>query len=295
MSFLWFGDKHRGTPDHATLADPEQFRTRTHKKLDAPDVILPYLARSGFATVARIPHIHIDTSFVMALLERWRPETHTFHFPTGECTITLEDVTMLLGLRVNGNAVAGPTEVDLDMWEEFLGVQPPRTALKGRMVLISWLKSLLANNPVNENSTVGHLTTYTKIFNLLLIGLSLMPGKTSKYVHLMWVPLLQDLDICNTYSWGSAVLAYLYREISKSKIWRKKDRNKDKVKIRDLEKQIANEKAKSSRINEEKARLRAQQRERKGALVPLADCPECKTLIAHCQYLESRIDPEEYF
>ncbi|XP_058742563.1 protein MAIN-LIKE 2-like [Vicia villosa] len=152
----------------------------------------------------------------MALLERWRPESHTFHFPTSECTITLEDVSMLLGLRVNGNAVAGPTELDLDMWEEFLGAHPPRTALKGRMVLISWLKSLLANNPVNENSTVGHLTTYTRIFNLLLIGLSLMPDKRSKYVHIMWVPLLQDLERCNTYSWGSAVLAYLYREMCKS-------------------------------------------------------------------------------
>ncbi|XP_058741297.1 protein MAIN-LIKE 2-like [Vicia villosa] len=216
MSFLWFGDKHRGTPEHVALADPEHFRTRTHKKLDPPAVIVPYLERSGFATVARIPHIHTDTSFVMALLERWRPESHTFHFPTGECTITLEDVSMLLGLRVNGKAVTGPTEVDLDMWEEFLGVQPPRIALKGRMILISWLKSLLANNPINENSTLVHLTTYTRIFNLLLIGLSLMPDKSSKHVHIMWVPLLQDLEECNTYSWGSAVLCYLYSEMCKS-------------------------------------------------------------------------------
>ncbi|MBA0765808.1 hypothetical protein Gotri_014945 [Gossypium trilobum] len=32
----------------------------------------------------------------------WRPETHTFHLPCGECTITLEDVALQLGLPMDG-------------------------------------------------------------------------------------------------------------------------------------------------------------------------------------------------
>ncbi|KAH1040051.1 hypothetical protein J1N35_041794, partial [Gossypium stocksii] len=39
--------------------------------------------------------------------ERWRPETHTFHLPCGECTITLEDVALQLGLPIDGNMVTG--------------------------------------------------------------------------------------------------------------------------------------------------------------------------------------------
>ncbi|QHO56430.1 uncharacterized protein DS421_3g73620 [Arachis hypogaea] len=39
---------------------------------------------------------------INALVERWRPETHTFHLPHGECTITLEDVAMIFGLRTHG-------------------------------------------------------------------------------------------------------------------------------------------------------------------------------------------------
>ncbi|KAI5447876.1 hypothetical protein KIW84_015355 [Lathyrus oleraceus] len=57
----------------------------------------------------------------MALLERWRPETHTFHLPIGECTVTLEDVYMLLGLRIDGKAVNGKVNQDNNICNELLG------------------------------------------------------------------------------------------------------------------------------------------------------------------------------
>jgi len=43
----------------------------------------------------------------------WRLETHTFHFPLGETTITLEDVEHILGLPVDGEVVTGITTGDL--------------------------------------------------------------------------------------------------------------------------------------------------------------------------------------
>ncbi|MBA0766939.1 hypothetical protein Gotri_015929 [Gossypium trilobum] len=42
------------------------------------------------------------------MVERWRLETHTFHLPYGECTITIEDVSLQLGLPINGEVVTGP-------------------------------------------------------------------------------------------------------------------------------------------------------------------------------------------
>jgi hypothetical protein len=45
-----------------------------------------------------------------ALVDHWRPETHTFHLPCGEMAPTLQDVGFLLGLPVVGEAV-GPRVV----------------------------------------------------------------------------------------------------------------------------------------------------------------------------------------
>ena len=48
----------------------------------------------------------IDPALVSALFDRWRPETHTFHMPCGEVSITLQDVAMILGLPIAGRDVS---------------------------------------------------------------------------------------------------------------------------------------------------------------------------------------------
>ncbi|KAH1122140.1 hypothetical protein J1N35_005300 [Gossypium stocksii] len=72
-------------------------------------------------------------------VERWRPETHTFHLPCGECTITLEDVQLQLGLPVDGYTVIGSTQSA--EWGavcyELLGAIPDR--IKGGRIEMGWL------------------------------------------------------------------------------------------------------------------------------------------------------------
>src|SRR6185437_15270483 len=44
--------------------------------------------------------VQLDRSLLTALVDRWRPETHTFHLPWGEMTPTLQDMAYLLGLSI---------------------------------------------------------------------------------------------------------------------------------------------------------------------------------------------------
>ena len=74
--------------------------------------IEPLLVQVRFSDVAKLGQVKIDNTLVTVLVERWRPESHTFHLPVGECTITLEDVVLQLGLRIDGRLVTGPTYYD---------------------------------------------------------------------------------------------------------------------------------------------------------------------------------------
>ena len=89
------------------------------------DRVIDIIKALGLEGLLRTPGREIDHGLITALVERWRPETHTFHMPHGEVTITLQDVEVLLGLPVDGDAITGSTQKE---WEnvchEYLGFRP---------------------------------------------------------------------------------------------------------------------------------------------------------------------------
>ncbi|XP_052478026.1 serine/threonine-protein phosphatase 7 long form homolog [Gossypium raimondii] len=126
--------------------------------------LIPYLELAGFGSAALIRTFDLRYDLIYALVERWRPETHTFHLPCRECTVTIEDVAVQLGL------------------------------------------------PIDENAVTGVVRAYI----MHLIGGVLMPNANGSKVHLMYLPLLSNLHNTRSYSWGSAVLAMLYRELCRT-------------------------------------------------------------------------------
>ena len=85
--------------------------------------IRPYVICMGFYGVYRLGHIMIDWPLITCLVERWRPETHMFHVPVGEMTITLQDVAIILGLRTDGPTITGTCVFDVaKLCRELIGV-----------------------------------------------------------------------------------------------------------------------------------------------------------------------------
>ena len=79
------------------------------------------LRECGLLTLGRLVEggiVKLDRSLRTALVDRWRPETHTFHLLCGEMTPTLQDVAYLLGLPIIGDAV-GPCVVPAS-WKDDL-------------------------------------------------------------------------------------------------------------------------------------------------------------------------------
>lgn len=70
---------------------------------------LCYIEQTGLRTFANLPFIEVDRNLLTALIERWIPETNSFHFMSGEATITLEDVACIYGLPIDGEPVCGLT------------------------------------------------------------------------------------------------------------------------------------------------------------------------------------------
>ena len=182
--------------------------------------IRPYVICAGFYCIYRLGHIIIDWPLITCLVERWRPETHTFHVPVGEMTITLQDVAIILGLHIDGPAVTKTCVLDVaELCGEQLGVTPPADAVIGLTISIRWLCQQLST-PGPDTDEVD-LERSACGFILALIGSFLFPDKKGVHVHLCFLPLLQDLTQTSTYSWGGAVLAHTYRELCRASLDRR--------------------------------------------------------------------------
>ena len=59
----------------------------------------------GLSHIPFIMYDHIDWPLIYAFVERWQPDTNSFHLPFGEITIMLHDVQLILGIPVDGSPV----------------------------------------------------------------------------------------------------------------------------------------------------------------------------------------------
>ena len=98
------------------------------------DRYAPALKSLGLWHVSQLTPIEADVALLSALVERWRPETHTFHLPVGEITVSLQDVSCLWGLPITrGVHRFGSVETEPNLanqsYNSVLKIEPNRTEL----------------------------------------------------------------------------------------------------------------------------------------------------------------------
>jgi hypothetical protein len=105
-------------------------RICTHSPLTWDERYEPFIHRARILPLARLANRGLplmDATVLMALVDRWRLETHTFHLLYGEITMTLQDVAMILGLPIDSPPICGV--VSPTGWRDTVGqaisLRPP--------------------------------------------------------------------------------------------------------------------------------------------------------------------------
>uniref|UniRef100_K3YLZ9 Aminotransferase-like plant mobile domain-containing protein n=1 Tax=Setaria italica TaxID=4555 RepID=K3YLZ9_SETIT len=119
----------------------------------------------------------------------------------------------MLGLSIRGQPVTGPCVSD--GWRArvaaFLGREVEEQGTRTSGVLISWLREHFGHCPQDADAeTVGH---YCRAWILHLFACVLFPDATGDTASWMWMHCLTDWHQAGFYSWGSAVLCFLYRQL----------------------------------------------------------------------------------
>ncbi|XP_019228964.1 PREDICTED: serine/threonine-protein phosphatase 7 long form homolog [Nicotiana attenuata] len=196
-SFVWEGQLSdqplcpRRPDDLWEFLRQHQFHARVVARLQA----------TGFFTILQIGRIQLDWSLITALV--------------------------LYGLRVDGRAVALPQYMRsmmraqyLDLMGQYTGYRPQGDAIQRwrSHVSLSAIRDHMAflHSDITGETQDLHIERYTRLALLLLFGGVLFPNTSGSKVSMRFLHHLQQLDELPLYSWGAAVLAYLYQSMCRA-------------------------------------------------------------------------------
>ncbi|XP_071679930.1 serine/threonine-protein phosphatase 7 long form homolog [Lolium perenne] len=168
-----------------------------------------------------IKRLQQDHSLLTSLVDRWRPETHTFHFRWGEMAPTLQDVSFLLGLPLAGQPIgplAEPVLWDEEMRARFEGTRAGQTEFlcEDHGPKCDWLLNFEVSQftpPMSEAQITRSLEAYI----LWLLGKVMFTENHQTTISRRFIPIALEIAEAQTAddiiqrSWGSAVLAATYR------------------------------------------------------------------------------------
>ena len=134
--------------------------------------------------------------------------------------ITLQDIEVMLGIPVDGLPVTGRTNYTWnEVCRELLGHEPSpvipnsnRSTLAGARIKYKWLDAQFAA-PLATDVGDKVMQQHASYHLLVRMGALLFMDKSADRVSLLTLQLFNPISNARQYSWGSAVLAWFYRQL----------------------------------------------------------------------------------
>ncbi|XP_028065353.1 protein MAIN-LIKE 1-like [Camellia sinensis] len=143
---------------------------------------------SGLSVLIDHTYQHGNRVAISAIIERWHPETNTFHIPNGEMTVTLDDVRTILGIPFTSMALSCPKLTRYETAElvnATLGV-PMNDAFaelvqsREQSVKLEWLR--IRFHEVNDTVDANFIEYTARAYLLYLLGCTLFADKSGTQV-----------------------------------------------------------------------------------------------------------------
>ncbi|KAM7250370.1 hypothetical protein ACFE04_022253 [Oxalis oulophora] len=140
---------------------------------------------------------------IYEVADKWCPKTNTFIFPSGESTVTLEDIIVLGGYSVLGDSVLIPLDDDLSRRVEIL------------IDLFRIVKKTSGQHTCTHNTWIQYFIGYgTKLEHEAFLVLWLLRFVFPKdYVKADVFPIAIRLSEGCRLAFGPAVLAHIYKDL----------------------------------------------------------------------------------
>ncbi|KAI5016365.1 hypothetical protein ZWY2020_006216 [Hordeum vulgare] len=165
----------------------------------------PYIDMTGlhpFIQLVSRSTPNLNAAAITALIDRWRPETHSFHLRTGEMTVTLQDVSMITALPIEGKPLCMST--DSEGWrqqmEALIGMSPPEPEVedggkKDRVPAgapFTWIAVNFAHCPEDANDKV--IQTYARVYMWYVISRTIFADGAGKNAPWIWLKAFTVFD-----------------------------------------------------------------------------------------------------
>ena len=174
-----------------------------------PDFQQERLAQMGFGHFLQIQPFEIQLGLLVPFAKRFHGPSGSFVLRVGEMLITLEDVVRLVGLRVGRVPLIADWQLCYgDVLEACYGLHPPRSGRYHTCVNQPMLTQCFEDLLFADVDLPAVADQQLRVFLSILFH-QLFFGTSSQMLHAGFAPFILDVERIGSYSWGSAMLAYL--------------------------------------------------------------------------------------